>query len=209
MRKKGCSEPHILPFLERKKNRKKTHILPHKTSPISSLGMALSDMKFQRMNSFDRGKCSRLITTMHGIECRLGDYVLFFNSHPSAFSRNKRQLASAIGIGDGVLALYGVEPLKATVGEKESRQNTLVRQMSGLINDTLALERNYLKFKGALEMMRSFDLRVAHLLKMEGDIQQVTVPADKNFAGLSSLMDGKVSMDLVSSRMWPRRRSVI
>ena len=83
----------------------------------------------------------------------------------------------------------------------ESRQNILVQQMSGLTNDTLALERNFLKLKGALEMMRSFELRVAHLLKIEGAIQQVTVLADKYFAGLSSLMDGKVSMDLVSSKV--------
>ena len=83
----------------------------------------------------------------------------------------------------------------------ESRQNILVRQMSGLTNDTLALERNFLKLKGALEMMRSFELRVAHLLKIEGAIQQVTVLADKYFARLSSLMDGKVSMDLVSSKV--------
>ena len=84
--------------------------------------------------------------------------VLFFNAHPSASARNKRQLAGAIGIG--VLALYDVESLKSTVGEMESRQNILVRQMSGLTNDTLALKRNFLKLKGALEMMRSFELRV-------------------------------------------------
>ena len=76
-----------------------------------------------------------------------------------------------------------------------------MRQMSGLANDTLALERNFLKLKEALEMMGSFDLRVVHLLKIEGAIQQVTVLADKYFAGLSSLMDGKVSMDFVSSEV--------
>ena len=58
-----------------------------------------------------------------------------------------------------------------------------------------------MKLKGALEMMRSFKLSVAHLLKIEGAIQQVTILADKYFAGLSSLMDWKVSMDLVSSKV--------
>ena len=53
-------------------------------------------------------------------------------------------------------------------------------------------------------MMRSFELRVAHLLKIEGTIQQVTILADKYFAGLSSLMDGNVSMDLVSSKVAKR-----
>ena len=38
-----------------------------------SLSKALSDVKFQRMNSFGRGTCSRLIKTMHGIERRLSD----------------------------------------------------------------------------------------------------------------------------------------
>ena len=42
----------------------------------------------------------------------------------------------------------------------------MVRQVSGLTNNALALERNFLKLKGALEMMRSFDLRVAHLLRV-------------------------------------------
>ena len=146
---------------------------------VFSLGKALGDVKFQRMNSFGRGTCSRLITTMHGIERRLSDYVLFINAHPSVAKRGKRQLAGAMGIGLGVLALYDVESLKSTVSEMETRQNILVRQMSGLINDTLALERNFLKLKGALEMMRSFELRVAHLLKIEGAIQQITVLADK------------------------------
>ena len=72
-----------------------------------------------------------------------------------------------------------MESLKSTVGEMESRQNIFVRQMSSLTNDTLALEQNFLKLKGALEMMRSFGLRVAHLLKIKGAIQQVTVLTDK------------------------------
>ena len=86
-----------------------------------------------------------------------------------------------------------------SVGEMETQQNALVRQVLRLTNDTLALERNFLKLKGALEMMRSFDLRVAHLLKIEGAIQQVL--ADKYFARLSSLMDGKVSIDFINSQV--------
>ena len=54
---------------------------------LYSLGKALSDVKFQRMNSFGRGTCPRLITMMHGMERRLSDYVLFFNSHPSALTQ--------------------------------------------------------------------------------------------------------------------------
>ena len=83
----------------------------------------------------------------------------------------------------------------------ETRQNELVRQVSGLTNVTLALERNFLRLNGALEMMRSFDLRVAYLLKIEGAIQQVTVFADKYVAGLSSLMDVKVSIDFINSQV--------
>ena len=75
---------------------------------------------------------------MHGIERRLSDYVLFFDAHPSVSIRSKLQLAGAVGIGIGVLALYDVESLKSTVREMESRQNILVRQMSGLTNDTIA-----------------------------------------------------------------------
>ena len=82
----------------------------------------------------------------------------------------------------------------------ETRQNVLVRQVSCLTNDTPASERNFFKLKGALEMIRSFDFWVAYLLKIEGAIQQVTVLADKYFAGLSSLLDGKVSINLVSSQ---------
>ena len=78
---------------------------------------------------------------------------MFFNAHPSVSKRSKRQLAETVDIGIGVLALYDVESLMSTVSEMESRQNILVRQMSGLTNDTLALERNFLKLKGALEMM--------------------------------------------------------
>ena len=163
---------------------------------VFSLSKALSDVKFQRMNSFVRGTCSWLITTMHGIESRLGDYVLFFDAHPGVFisgwCRWHRHWC------------VGVESLKTTVGEMESRQNILVRQMSGLTNDTLALEKNFLKLKGALEMIRSFELRVSHLFKIKGAIQQVTVLADKYFAGQSSLMDRKVSMDLVSSKVTKR-----
>ena len=99
---------------------------------VFSLSKALSDVKFQRINSFGRGTCSRLITTMNGIERRLSDYVMFFDAHPSVSRRSKRQLAGAVDIGIGVLALYNVESLKSTVSEMESRQNILVRQMSGL-----------------------------------------------------------------------------
>ena len=55
---------------------------------------------------------------MHGIERRLSDYVMFFNAHPSVSKRGKRQLAGAVGIGIGVLALYEVESLKSTVSER-------------------------------------------------------------------------------------------
>ena len=58
---------------------------------------------------------------MHGIERRLSHYVLFSNAHPSASARSKRQLAGAVGIGIGVLALYDVESLKSTVGEMETK----------------------------------------------------------------------------------------
>ena len=101
---------------------------------VFSLSKALSDVKFQRMNSFGRGTCSRLIATMHGIERRLSDYVLFFDAHTSVSGRNKRQLAGVVGIGIGVLALSDVESLKSTGGEIESRQNILVRQMDGKVS---------------------------------------------------------------------------
>ena len=52
---------------------------------------------------------------MHGIERRLSDYVMLFNAHPGVSKRSKRQLAGAVGIGIGVLALYDVESLKSTV----------------------------------------------------------------------------------------------
>ena len=86
---------------------------------------------------------------MHGIKRRLSDYVLFFYSHPSVSARSQRQLAGAVGIGIGVLALYDDESLKSTVWEMESRQNILMRQMSGLTYDTLALEKKLFEAQGS------------------------------------------------------------
>lgn len=71
------------------------------------------------------------MATMHDIGRRLGNFLLFFNSQPrSALACTQRQLVNAIGIG--VLALYVVESLKTTVGEIQTRQNALERQVSGL-----------------------------------------------------------------------------
>ena len=51
------------------------------------LSKALSDVKFQRMNSFGRGTCSRLINTMHAVERCLGDCVLFLLCTPQCLCK--------------------------------------------------------------------------------------------------------------------------
>ena len=164
---------------------------------IASLKEALEDVRYSRMNGYGKATFSRLLSTVQEIESRLDEYGVFFRSHPHAVSRHRRQLAAFAGVGVGILALYDVESLKDTVGEMESRQNSLVRQVVGLSNDTLILAKNFKKLKGAIDMMKSMELRIAHLLKIESAIQQVSVFADKYFSGLSSLMDGKISIDLI------------
>ena len=60
---------------------------------------------------------------------------------------------------------------------------------------------NFNKLKGAIEMMHQCELSMSHLLKIEATIIELSVFAERFFFGLSSLMDGKLSLDVVKSEV--------
>ena len=53
----------------------------------------------------------------------------------------------------------------------------------------------------AIEMMHQSDLSMSNLLKIEATIIELPVFAERFFFGLSSLMDGKLSLDVVKSEV--------
>ena len=52
-----------------------------------------------------------------------------------------------------------------------------------------------------IEMMHQSDLSMSNLLKIEATIIELPVFAERFFFGLSSLMDGKLSLDVVKSEV--------
>ncbi len=168
-------------------------------SYIQSIQRCLDNVRYTRMVGFGKTTFSRLSATADGIDKRMQEYSLFFKVVPSRVSRHRRQLAAIAGVGIGILALYDVESLKSTVGEMQSRQNVLVRNLESVTNETIVLANNFIKLRGAIAMMKDMDLNISHLLKIEIAIQQVNFVAEKYFSGLSSLMDGKLGIDLIKS----------
>ena len=102
-------------------------------------------------------------------------------------------------MGIGTLARYDVESLRSTVGQMQDRQNKLVTKMESLTTDTAKLVKNFKKLQGAVDMMKNLEVSTSHFLKIEIAIQQVAVMAKPYFSGLSSLMDGKLNVDMVSA----------
>ena len=60
--------------------------------------------------------------------------------------------------------------------------------------------KNFNILKGAIEMMHQSELSMSHLLKVEDTITELSVFAEIFFFGLSSLTDGKLSLDVVKSK---------
>ena len=48
-------------------------------------------------------------------------------------------------------------------------------------------------------MTKNLEVSTSHFLKIEIAIQQVAIMAERYFSGLSSLMDGKLNVDMVSA----------
>ena len=110
------------------------------------------------------------------------EYQAFFADN--GMSRHKRQLGAAIGITIGLAALYDVEDLRGTVGQLQSRQNSLVRIMACVTNDTIKLTRNFNRLRGALVDLQSVEVTISSM-------------ADKLFRGLEELLAGRLSLDLI------------
>ena len=90
------------------------------------------------------------------------------------------------GVGIGVLARYKVET---------------VRQMECVTNDTM-LQLIFLnKLKGEIQIMHQSELSMSHLLKIEATIIELSVFTEIFFFGLSLLIDGKLSLDVVKSEV--------
>ena len=87
-------------------------------------------------------------------------------------------------MGIGILAMYGVETLRSTVGQMQDRQNSLVTQMESLTTDTAKLAKNFKKLQGAVDMMKNLEVSTS-FLKIKIAIQPVVVMAERYFSGLS------------------------
>ena len=85
------------------------------------------------------------------------------------------------------------------MGQMQDRQNALVTQMESLSTDTAKLVKNFKKLQGAVQMMKNLEVSTSHFLKIEIAVQQVIVMAERYFSGLSSLMDGKLNVDMVNA----------
>ena len=94
--------------------------------------------------------------------------------------------------------MYVVETLRSTVGQMQDRQNKLVTQMESLTTDTAKLAKNFKKLQGAVDMMKNLEVSTSHFLRIEIAKQQVAVMAERYFSGLSSLMDGKLNVDMAN-----------
>ena len=77
--------------------------------------------------------------------------------------------------------------------------NKLVTQMDSLTSDTAKLVKNFKKLQGAVEMMKNLEASTSHFPKIEIAIQHVALMAERYFSGMSSLMDGKLNIDMVST----------
>ena len=71
--------------------------------------------------------------------------------------------------------------------------------MEGLTTDTAKLAKNFKKLQGAVDMMKNLEVSTSHFLKIEIAIQQVAVMVERYFSVLSSLMDGKLNVPMVSA----------
>ena len=91
------------------------------------------------------------------------------------------------------------ESLRSTVGEVQSRQNALVRQLQCVTHDTALLAKDMNKLRGAIAMMNSELMSLDHLVTIEAAILGILQRADRFFLGLDALMDGHLSMDLVKT----------
>ena len=123
------------------------------------------------------------------------EYQAFFADN--GMFRHKRQLGAAIGIGLGLAALYDVEDLRGTVGQLQSRQNSLVGIMACVTNDTMKLTKNFNRLRGALMNLQSVEVKMEQILEVEAEVLQISSLADKLFRGLEELMAGRLSFNLI------------
>ena len=164
---------------------------------VTSIVKSLEGDRYARMSGYGKATVSRLLTSVHGIDERLSGYYRFFKAKPAHDDRVRRQL-DPIGVGIGILAMYDVETLRSMVGRMQDRQNSLVTQMESLNTDTVRLAKNFKKLQGAVDM-KNLEVSTSHFFKIEIAIQQVAVMAEQYFSGLSSLMDGKLNVDMVNA----------
>ena len=86
---------------------------------------------------------------------------------------------------------------RGTVGQLQSRQNSLVRIMACVTNDTIRLTRNFNRLRGALIELQSVEVKMEQILEVEAAVLQISSMADKLFRGLEELMAGRLSFDLL------------
>ena len=163
---------------------------------LTILEKSLRDKRFHDRGLYGTSAIlGRLRTVVADVGRRHAEYQAFFVD--SGMSRHKRQLGAAIGIGLGLAALYDVEDLRGTVGQLQSRQNSLVRIMACVTNDTMKLTKNFNRLRGALVNLQSVEVKMEQILEVEAAVLQISSLADKLFRGLEELMAGRLSFDLI------------
>ena len=110
---------------------------------------------------------------------RHAEYQAFFADN--GMSPHKRQLGAAVGIGLGLAALYDVEDLRGTVGQLQSRQNSI---MDCFTNGTMKLTKNFNRLRGALLDLQSVEVKMEQIQEVEAAVLQISSLAGKLFRGL-------------------------
>ena len=160
---------------------------------LALLDKSLRDVRFHEWGLYGTSAIlARLRAVVADVVRCHAEYQALFADR--GMSRHKRQLGAAIGIG---LGLYDVEDLRGTVGQLQSRQNSLVRIMDCVTNDTMKLTKNFDWLRGALLDLQSVEVKMEQILDVEAAVLQISSLADKLFRGLEELMAGCFSFDLI------------
>ena len=92
-----------------------------------------------------------------------------------------RQLGAVFEISIDLAALDDVEDFCGTVGQLHSCQNSLVRIMECVTNNTVSLTRNFNKLMGALLGLYSVEVKMEQILEVEAAVLQISSLANKLF----------------------------
>ena len=148
-----------------------------------------------RLNSFARSSLSRLAATLRHAVRRMDEYEQIF-LHQNL--RPRRQALALLGVGMSCLSMYEIETLKATVSEMKSRQNLLVRTLRSVTNQTVLIEKNVQKLRGAIDIIAGNVETLGHVTVLEAAVIGITEETTGFFLGLEALLAGRVTLSLVS-----------